>query len=318
MSTDLVPYTTAWLSDSRVFHEKLETMHKLPPPSNPFQLITVQVGKPCLVRGPPTPSGYDRWYSGTVREISMAYTFLDGSQSDRFVVEFTDPARPELAPQTGVFFKRWHEVCGVGEARLMPRITDQVVVDMLYTRVVYTPFIAQSLPARGGGAPWVGPVWTAGLVENHHTTADGTTTVDLKFAHFMGGLCARAPTRVAQFRSLEWVRRAGVPTHQRTMHRALCGERRVGSADDASVRSTMRDSGNFYFNPNAFRRGAFGLLARLRFAGDGFGRSVVSGHATRGVVTRTACAAVRAVRRHGTPLPPDHTLARGGLSPRSL
>ncbi|KIP03449.1 hypothetical protein PHLGIDRAFT_37424 [Phlebiopsis gigantea 11061_1 CR5-6] len=246
MSTDLVPYPTAWLSDPRALHEKLKTIRKAPLPPNPTLFTTVQVGKPCLVRGPPTPSGYDRWYNGTVRQVSMAFKFLDGSQSDRFVVEFTDPAHPELAPQTGVFFQRWHEVCGVGEEHFMPRITEETVANMLHTlppltrpqRVFYTPFIGQSFPPGPGGATWAGPIWTAGFIENH-ATVNSTTTVELKFSHFMGGLCAPAPMRFTYFRSLQWIRSWGVRAHHSTMDVALCGGRRVGGVDDAAVRGTV-------------------------------------------------------------------------------
>ena len=89
-------------------------------------------------------NAYDCWCTGTVREIS-SYTFpvrrlyrfpahtltasQDGKQSDRFVVDFMDVGQK----RTGVFFKRWYEICGVDDEKFMPRITKAIVVDMLRT-----------------------------------------------------------------------------------------------------------------------------------------------------------------------------------------
>ena len=92
---------------------------------------------------------------------------------------------PRAPPLTGVFFKRWHEVCGVGQEKLMPRITRAHLADMLRTvrlpfpprappltpaqRIVYTPLLATSFVARpkAPAAPdvWAAPAWTPAFLE---------------------------------------------------------------------------------------------------------------------------------------------------------
>lgn len=207
MSNSPEPWSTScqWISDPKQFYRKVSTLVAEPvvKVTETRILLVVRVGEACLVRGPNLSTAYDSWVRGTVLSITSNFTFPDGTVTDKIVATFVDPKDSSRSPQVGTFFKRFYEICGLGQEHMMPAMTKPIFLDMIRTRLVWASILSGvwCYPGQHHSGLWAGihSVLIPAFIEVVVQTNDGPE-LDVKFIHFRGGMTSPEATRVVRFR----------------------------------------------------------------------------------------------------------------------